>query len=195
MISKDAVWFITGCSRGLGRALAQQTLTSGYRVAVTALRTADVADIVAEHSDRALAVELDVTKTDQIQAAVTAAENRFGSVDVLVNNAGYGYLGAIEEGDDGDVRMMFETDMFAPVNLIKAVLPGMRARPRPHRQYQLARGFCDRSGGRLLPHGEVRDRGAVGDPRKGGGSVRHRRDGGGARPDSDRFPGGLHETG
>ena len=74
MISKDAVWFITGCSRGLGRALAQQTLTSGYRVAVTALRTADVADIVAEHSDRALAVELDVTKTDQIQAAVTVAD-------------------------------------------------------------------------------------------------------------------------
>lgn len=132
MIAKNAVWFITGCSKGLGRALAQQVLASGYRAVVTARREADVADIVAEHSGAALAAELDVTDADQIKTAVAAAEDHFGSIDVLVNNAGYGYLGAIEEGDDADVRVMFDANVFGPVNLIKAVLPGMRGRGHGH---------------------------------------------------------------
>lgn len=71
---------------------------------------------------------LDVTNNDQIKAVVAAAEKRFAKVDVLVNNAGYGYLGAIEEGDDAEVRALFDTNLFAPVALIKAVLPGMRER-------------------------------------------------------------------
>ena len=132
MITKDAVWLITGCSKGLGRALAKQALAAGYRVVATARRTADIADLVAMHGNAALAVELDVTATDQIDAAVVAAEARFGGIDVLVNNAGYGYLAAIEEGEDADVRALFETDLFGPVNLVKAVLPGMRARRRGH---------------------------------------------------------------
>jgi NAD(P)-dependent dehydrogenase (short-subunit alcohol dehydrogenase family) len=132
MIAKDAVWLVTGCSRGLGRALAQEALAAGYRVAVTARRTADIADIVEAHGNAVLALELDVTDREQIAAAVAAAEERFGRVDVLVNNAGYGYLAAIEEGDDADVRALFETDLFAPVNLVKAVLPGMRARRSGH---------------------------------------------------------------
>ena len=102
------------------------------RVAVTARRNADIADLVADHADAALAIELDVTDRAQIKAAVAAAEKRFGSIDVLVNNAGYGYLAAIEEGEDSDVRALFETNLFAPMNLIKAVLPGMRSRGRGH---------------------------------------------------------------
>ena len=132
MIAKTAVWLITGCSKGLGRALAEEALDAGYRVVVTARRAADVADLAAAYAEAALAVELDVTDAGQIEAAVEMAEARFGGVDVLVNNAGYGYLAAIEEGEDEDVRTLFETDLFGPVKLVKAVLPGMRARRRGH---------------------------------------------------------------
>ena len=132
MIRKDAVWLITGCSKGLGRALAERALAAGYRVVVTARRISDVADLATAYGDAALAVALDVTDRSQIGAAIAAAEARFGAVDVLVNNAGYGYLAAIEEGEDDDIRALFETDLFGPVNLIKAVLPGMRARRRGH---------------------------------------------------------------
>jgi NAD(P)-dependent dehydrogenase (short-subunit alcohol dehydrogenase family) len=132
MITKDAVWLITGCSKGLGRALAEQALSAGYHVVVTARRIADITDFVSAHGDRALAVELDVTDPAEINLAVTAARDRFGGIDVLVNNAGYGYLAAIEEGEDADVRALFETDLFGPLNLVKAVLPGMRARRRGH---------------------------------------------------------------
>ena len=132
MIANDATWFITGCSKGLGRALAEQVLAKGYRLVATARHPADLADLLVGHEGRALALELDVTKPDQIVAALRAAEERFGAVDVLVNNAGYGYLAAIEEGDDADVRALLETDLFAPINLIKAALPTMRARRRGH---------------------------------------------------------------
>ena len=130
MITNDAVWLITGCSKGLGRALAEQALATGYRVVATARRAADIADLAA--TGALLAVELDVTYPAEIKAAVTAAEDRFGGVDVLVNNAGYGSLAAIEEGDDADLRALFETNLFGPLNLVKAVLPGMRARRRGH---------------------------------------------------------------
>jgi NAD(P)-dependent dehydrogenase (short-subunit alcohol dehydrogenase family) len=130
MLRKDAVWLITGCSTGLGRALAQQALKAGYHVVATARDPSVLGEIVKEYGEAVLAVELDVTKPDQIKAAIVAAEDRFGTVDVLVNNAGYGYFGAIEEGEDADVRAMFETNVFGPWNMIKAVLPGMRARGR-----------------------------------------------------------------
>lgn len=132
MISKDSVWFITGSSRGLGRALAEEALANGYRVVATARRTADLDDLVAAHGDMAHAVALDVTDEAARRSAIAAAEARFGSIDVLVNNAGYGYLGAIEEGEDTAVRAMFETDLFAPIKLTQAVLPAMRARRRGH---------------------------------------------------------------
>ena len=128
----NAVWFITGCSKGLGQALARQALASGYRVVATARQVSDLDDLVAEHPDAALAAALDVTDPGQVRAAVARANERFGRIDVLVNNAGYGYFAAIEEGDDADVRAMFETDVFGPVSLIKAVLPGMRARRHGH---------------------------------------------------------------
>jgi NAD(P)-dependent dehydrogenase (short-subunit alcohol dehydrogenase family) len=121
------VWFITGCSTGFGRELSVILLKRGYRVVVTARDKAKVDDIVAGHDKNGLALALDVDKQKQIDAAVKAAEARFGRIDVLVNNAGYGYLAAIEEGDDSDVRAMFDTNFFGLAAMTRAVLPIMRA--------------------------------------------------------------------
>jgi NAD(P)-dependent dehydrogenase (short-subunit alcohol dehydrogenase family) len=132
MITKNAVWLITGSSRGLGRAIAETVLEAGYRAVLTARRIDQFDDLVVKYADAVLVLKLDVTNHDQINAAIKAATDRFGTVDVLVNNAGYGYLAAIEEGEDVEMRALFETDLFAPVNLIKAVLPGMRARRQGH---------------------------------------------------------------
>ncbi|MGO4145299.1 oxidoreductase [Paenarthrobacter sp. YAF11_1] len=121
-------WLITGCSTGLGRALAHAVLARGHNAVVTARDTSTIQDLTTEFPTTALAVALDVTEQSQVDAAVKLAEERFGALDVLVNNAGYGYRAAIEEGDDGDVRALFDTNVFAPVAMIKAVLPGMRMR-------------------------------------------------------------------
>ena len=121
-------WFITGCSTGLGRALAESTLARGHNVVVTARHVSTVQDLVNAYPDTALAVALDVTDDRQVSEAVAVAEKRFGGVDVLVNNAGYGYRAAIEEGEDDAVRQLFDTHVHGSVRTIKAVLPGMRAR-------------------------------------------------------------------
>jgi NAD(P)-dependent dehydrogenase (short-subunit alcohol dehydrogenase family) len=121
------VWFITGCSTGFGRQFAVILLKRGYRVVATARDKAKIADIVAGSEKNGLALALDVDKQIQIDAAVKAAEARFGRIDVLVNNAGYGYLSAIEEGDDADIRAMFETNFFGLAAMTRAVLPIMRA--------------------------------------------------------------------
>lgn len=131
-IGDDPVWFITGCSTGFGRELASRILKSGRRAVVTARDPESIQDIVAPYRETALALSLDVTQADQIGACVQAALRRFGRIDVLVNNAGYGYLGAIEEGTEADYRAMFETNMFGPIALMRAVLPGMRERGRGH---------------------------------------------------------------
>jgi NAD(P)-dependent dehydrogenase (short-subunit alcohol dehydrogenase family) len=122
-----SVWLITGCSTGFGRELAILLLKRGYRVVATARDKAKIDDIVASHEKSGLALKLDVDNQDQIDAAVKAAERRFGRIDVLVNNAGYGYLAAVEEGDDADVRAMFETNFFGLAAMTRAVLPIMRA--------------------------------------------------------------------
>jgi len=124
------VWFITGCSTGFGRELARHALERGYRVAVTARDPAAVADLAAGHGDRALV--LDVTRAEQIAAAVGAAEARFGRIDVLVNNAGVGYFGSVEDSEDAEVRRMFEINFWGLANMTRAVLPGMRARRSGH---------------------------------------------------------------
>jgi NAD(P)-dependent dehydrogenase (short-subunit alcohol dehydrogenase family) len=124
-----STWLITGCSTGLGRALAEAVIDAGHNTVVTARDAAKVSDLADSAPERVLAVALDVTKPDQIAAAVQQTEERFGSgPDVLVNNAGYGYRAAVEEGDDAQVRELFETHFFGTVAMIKAVLPGMRAR-------------------------------------------------------------------
>lgn len=123
-----STWFITGCSAGLGRALARTVLEDGHSVVVTARDPGSVTDLVNEFPDHALAVALDVTDSAACDRAVEAAHERFGHVDVLVNNAGYGYRAAIEEAPDADIRRQFDTHFFGPIRLIQAVLPGMRAR-------------------------------------------------------------------
>lgn len=125
-----STWLITGCSTGLGRALADAVIGAGHNAVVTARNVGSVADLADATPERVLPVALDVTRPDQVVAAVQQADERFGGIDVLVNNAGYGYRAAIEEGDDADVRALFETHFFGAVAMIKAVLPGMRARRR-----------------------------------------------------------------
>ena len=126
------VWFITGCSTGFGREIARQVLGRGWRAVVTARNLEQVRDIVTGHKDNALGLSLDVTDKDAIARAVQSAEEEFGRIDVLVNNAGYGYLAAIEEGEDDEVRALFETNVFGLIAVTKAVLPGMRARKNGH---------------------------------------------------------------
>jgi NAD(P)-dependent dehydrogenase (short-subunit alcohol dehydrogenase family) len=121
-------WLITGCSTGLGRALAQTVLAHGHNAVVTARNVKAVRDIAADFPDTALALPLDVTDKEQISTAVQQAQARFGGIDVLVNNAGYGYRAAVEEADDADVRQLFDTNLFGAVDMIKAVLPDMRAK-------------------------------------------------------------------
>jgi NAD(P)-dependent dehydrogenase (short-subunit alcohol dehydrogenase family) len=122
---QDNVWLITGSSAGFGRAIVDAALERGDRVVATARRTESIADLA---SDRVLLVPLDVTRPDQIDAAVQAALERFGRIDVLVNNAGYSSVGAVEEIDMDDLRVLMETMFFGPVALTKAVLPHMRER-------------------------------------------------------------------
>ena len=123
-----STWLITGCSTGLGRALAEAVIGAGHNAVVTARDVAKVADLADTAMQRVLPVALDVTKPDQVTAAVQRADERFGGIDVLVNNAGYGYRAAVEEGNDAEVRTLFETHFFGTVAMIKAVLPDMRAR-------------------------------------------------------------------
>jgi NAD(P)-dependent dehydrogenase (short-subunit alcohol dehydrogenase family) len=123
-----STWFLTGCSTGLGRHLAEAVLANGHAAVVTARDAASVQDLADAHPDTALALPLDVTDAAQVRHAVEQAEERFGNVDVLVNNAGYGYRAAVEEGEEDQVARLFATNVFGPVAMIKAVLPGMRAR-------------------------------------------------------------------
>ena len=125
-------WLVTGCSTGFGREIARAASEAGHSVVATARRADAVRDFVDEFGDRALAVALDVTDPAQIAAAVSAADEAFGGIDVLVNNAGHGYLSAVEEGEDAEVRKLFEVNYFGAVNMIKAALPAMRARGSGH---------------------------------------------------------------
>lgn len=122
------VWFITGCSSGFGREFALAALEHKFRVVTTARDPNKIAGIVAGHEGYGVALALDVTNADQIQRAVKEAERVFGHIDVLVNNAGYGYMAAVEEGEDEEIRALFETNFFGLAALTRAVLPGMRKR-------------------------------------------------------------------
>jgi NAD(P)-dependent dehydrogenase (short-subunit alcohol dehydrogenase family) len=123
----NSVWFITGCSTGFGRELAKLVLDNGWRAVVTARGKDRVADLVEIAPDRALALDLDVTDQGQIDAAVKAATDKFGRIDVLVNNAGYGYQTSVEEGEDKEIRDQFEANVFGLFAMTRAVLPVMRA--------------------------------------------------------------------
>ena len=121
-------WLITGCSTGLGRHLAKAVLGRGYNAVVTARDATTVRDLAETYPDTALALSLDVTDKVQVTSGMSQAEERFGAVDVLVNNAGYGYRAAVEEGEPDAVAQLFATNFLGPVAMIKAVLPSMRRR-------------------------------------------------------------------
>jgi len=122
--SEKPVWFITGCSTGFGRELARHLLAQGYRSVVTARKPADLSEF--EGVAGALILKLDVTVQEQVDAAIKAALEKFGRIDVLVNNAGLGYFGAVEESEEDQVRWMFEVNVFGLGRMIRAALPAMR---------------------------------------------------------------------
>jgi NAD(P)-dependent dehydrogenase (short-subunit alcohol dehydrogenase family) len=132
MASDTPVWFISGCSTGFGRELAKLVLARGWRAVVTARDAGRVADLAEGAEDRALAVSLDVTEQAQIDDAVAQAKAKFGRIDVLVNNAGYGYQASIEEGGDTEIRAQFDANVFGLFALTRAVLPIMRAQKSGH---------------------------------------------------------------
>lgn len=123
-----ATWLITGCSTGLGRALAEEVLKAGHRAVITARDSDSIADLAEAYPETSLSLPLDVRFADQIHTTVDAANGRFGGVDVLVNNAGYGYRAAVEEGEFDEIKQMFETNYYGAVSMINAVLPSMRER-------------------------------------------------------------------
>ena len=124
--AESPVWFITGCSTGFGRELAKHVLERGYRTVVTARNPDEVNDLAA--MGEALVLKLDVTDQGEIDAAIKAAESKFGRIDVLVNNAGIGYFAAVEESEEDQIRRMFEINVFGLSRMMRAVLPGMRHR-------------------------------------------------------------------
>ncbi|MBW6425623.1 oxidoreductase [Rhizobium sp. XQZ8] len=132
MTTISPIWFITGASSGLGQAVAHAVLERGWKAVITARNTDRLAELSSRHGDRVLALSLDVTDKNSVDRAVRRAEEHFGAIDVLVNNAGYGYLAAIEEGTDQEIRAQFETNVFGLVEVTKHVLPGMRARRQGH---------------------------------------------------------------
>ncbi len=119
-------WFITGSSSGFGKSLARYLLKSGERVVATARRAESLSEFAG--AENVLIQPVDVTKTETIDAAVGNALEKFGAIDVLVNNAGYGFRGAIEEASDSEIERIYRTNFLGPIHLIQKVLPGMRAR-------------------------------------------------------------------
>lgn len=126
------VWFITGCSTGFGQSLAKRVIERGWPTVVTARDVSRVADLAKGHEDTVLALALDVTDPADIEASAKAALAKFRRIDVLVNNAGYGYQAPIEEGDDAEIRDQFDTNVFGLFAMTRAVLPAMRQQRHGH---------------------------------------------------------------
>lgn len=126
------VWLITGCSTGFGLELAKQVIARGDRLVATARDKSRLASLVAGHEATTLALDLDVTSADQIKASTQAAVEHFGQIDLLVNNAGYGYMSAVEEGEEDEIRRLFDANVFGLFALTRAVLPIMRRQRRGH---------------------------------------------------------------
>ena len=130
--NNSPVWFITGCSTGFGRALAKLILGRGWRAVITARNIESVQDLLVSFDDTALALTLDVNNKEQIADSIALAKTKFGRIDVLVNNAGFGYFSSIEEGEEAKIRSQFDTNVFGLINMIQAVLPGMREQKSGH---------------------------------------------------------------
>jgi NADP-dependent 3-hydroxy acid dehydrogenase YdfG len=132
MNNTDKVWLITGSSTGLGRALAQAVLERGYYLVATARQPEQLKELSDRYPDRVTTIALDVTNAQSIQQAVEAALNAYNRIDVLVNNAGYGTVGAIEEVNDDDIRRQFDTNLFGAINVTRAILPTLREQRSGH---------------------------------------------------------------
>ncbi len=130
--NESPVWFITGCSSGLGRALARRVLARGHRLVATARRPETLADLVASNPDQCRVLALDVAVAAQIAPVVAQAAAAFGRLDVVVNNAGYGLIGAVEEVSDEQIARSFETNFFGALRVMRAALPILRAQRRGH---------------------------------------------------------------
>ena len=126
------VWLITGCSTGFGRVLAEEVLKAGGKVVATARKPEQIADFVERYPETAAALQLDVTRPEEVESAVADALGRFGRIDVLVNNAGYGVGGAIEEVSEAEFMPMFETNVFGLIRVTRAVLPHLRKQRSGH---------------------------------------------------------------
>ncbi|ACU60421.1 oxidoreductase [Chitinophaga pinensis] len=131
-MKKQKVWFITGASKGFGLEIAKAALKAGDKVAATVRGNAENLKAIFNNEENALVVTLDVTKEDQVKQGVQDAINKFGRLDVLVNNAGYGLLGATEEVSDYEVRKQYDTNVFGLLNVTRAVLPHMRSQKSGH---------------------------------------------------------------
>ena len=131
-IDSTRVWLVTGASSGIGRALVETALARGERVLATARSRERVAELEQRYPTRAVAAALDVTDPDQARAAIDAAVAAFDRVDVVVNNAGYGLFGALEELSDEQLRHQFETNVFGALNVIRAALPQLRRQRSGH---------------------------------------------------------------
>ena len=127
MTVSNKTWFITGSSKGFGRLWAQAALERGDRVVATARNTADVEPLAARYGSGVLPMQLDVTDRDAVFAAVRQAAEHFGTIDVLVNNAGYGHFGMVEELTEPEIRSQMETNFFGALWVTQAVVPIMRA--------------------------------------------------------------------
>ncbi|GAA4173590.1 SDR family NAD(P)-dependent oxidoreductase [Gryllotalpicola koreensis] len=126
MTSNTQTWFITGSSRGFGRALAEAALEAGDRVVATARRPEQLAELATEYGERVLPLALDVTDAAAARAAIEQAVARFGRIDVLVNNAGYANVAPIETGEEADFRTQFETNFWGVYNVTRAAIPQLR---------------------------------------------------------------------
>ena len=131
-VTSPKVWFITGASRGFGRVWAEAALKRGDKVAATARNLESIADLNGKYGENVLTLELDVTKPEQVKAAVEQAYAHFGRLDIVLNNAGYSLVGTIEEASADDIRALYETNIIGPVSVIQAALPLLRKQGYGH---------------------------------------------------------------
>lgn len=129
---KNRTWLITGASRGFGRVWTEAALERGDKVAATARKLSSIADLKEKYGDNVLTLELDVTNHDQVKTVVAQAHEHFGSLDIVLNNAGYSLVGTIEEASADDVRALYETNVHGPLAVIKAALPILRKQGYGH---------------------------------------------------------------
>lgn len=131
-MSEKKVWLITGTSTGIGRELAETALAKGYKVVATARKPEVLGDLAEKYPETVLTVKLDVTDKEDVAEAVNKAVEKFGRIDVVVNNAGYGLLGAVEEPSDEQIRRQFETNLFGVINVLRGTLPVLRRQKSGH---------------------------------------------------------------